>query len=333
MNGYKQKAAIALLGFSLALGPAGVLQAEERTFADVDRSHWGYDAIEWASERGIVDGYEDGTFRPDGVIDQMEFLAMLIRAYQPADFKPDDGGADWKAPYMNYAAQMGWKLAAPSSLGGHPTNRMTVTRGAVAQYLAGAAGKSYNMDDAIQFLLDCGLAKGKTDNSVEGYRKGDAVTRAEAVLFMERFRLSQPVLQAKPAGEQVYDRSGSQPIVYRDGTFGFGLTLPKSWEGRYLVKQEGKQIVFYDKATHDAELGGLLFGIDVWPEDAWQTDGEELTRIIRLVKLGESGGKVYAIWTPTDVQYSVDNDQLRRGYLDLFSDVKQIQASFVLPGK
>ncbi len=59
-------------------------------FKDTNR-HWGALAIEWAAGQGIVDGYEDGTFRPDNIVSEPEFLAMLLRAILPRSDRPKSG--------------------------------------------------------------------------------------------------------------------------------------------------------------------------------------------------------------------------------------------------
>ncbi len=39
------------------------------------------DAIEWVTEQGIFEGYEDGTFKPFQKIDRVELLKVLLAAY------------------------------------------------------------------------------------------------------------------------------------------------------------------------------------------------------------------------------------------------------------
>ena len=53
----------------------------EARFTDVKRDRY-YDAILWASRAGIVNGYANGTFQPDGVISRQHFAAMLYRYAQ-----------------------------------------------------------------------------------------------------------------------------------------------------------------------------------------------------------------------------------------------------------
>lgn len=48
-------------------------------FKDVPETHWAYKAIEELAEMGIINGYEDGTFKPDGAVTRAEVATMLDR--------------------------------------------------------------------------------------------------------------------------------------------------------------------------------------------------------------------------------------------------------------
>ncbi|MBR7178751.1 MAG: S-layer homology domain-containing protein [Oscillospiraceae bacterium] len=51
----------------------------ENTFADVPAESFYTDAVIWASENGIVNGYEDGSFRPADAITREQIVTMLHR--------------------------------------------------------------------------------------------------------------------------------------------------------------------------------------------------------------------------------------------------------------
>lgn len=56
-------------------------------FADLDRSHWAYDAINILATNRITTGYEDGTFRPDRLVTRAEFAVFVSRAMEES-FRP-----------------------------------------------------------------------------------------------------------------------------------------------------------------------------------------------------------------------------------------------------
>jgi len=49
------------------------------TFKDVEEEHWAYSYVEDMAERGLVSGYEDGTFRPGKSVSRMEAFALFAR--------------------------------------------------------------------------------------------------------------------------------------------------------------------------------------------------------------------------------------------------------------
>lgn len=51
----------------------------ERSFTDLEQDAWYEDAVLWAARNGIVDGYEDGSFRPDRKISREEMCVVLDR--------------------------------------------------------------------------------------------------------------------------------------------------------------------------------------------------------------------------------------------------------------
>ena len=54
-------------------------ETEMTRFKDVPETHWAYKAIELLAEKGIINGYEDGTFKPDAPITRAEVAALISR--------------------------------------------------------------------------------------------------------------------------------------------------------------------------------------------------------------------------------------------------------------
>lgn len=89
--------------------------ADELTFSDVAETHTYFSAISELVGRGVINGYEDGTFKPEATITRAEFAKLLAVATAPAGTKfeatttqfPDVADANsssaWAIPYIAYA--------------------------------------------------------------------------------------------------------------------------------------------------------------------------------------------------------------------------------------
>ena len=89
------------------------------SFSDVDGSQYYAQAVAWAKAAGVVNGYDDGTFRPENSITREEFAAMLANyAKKVGDFEASDGSAlaalpdadqvsGWAKEYVAWAVENG----------------------------------------------------------------------------------------------------------------------------------------------------------------------------------------------------------------------------------
>ena len=154
--------------------------ARAAVFPDV-AGHWAEETVDWAVSEGIVTGYPDGSFRPDAPVSEPEFLAMLIRAFPEAGTPAPSPNGPWYAGYYDIAADHGWTVAGILVAEWY-------NRGHVAQLIASTQGRQLSVTDAVQYLLDRGLSRGKTAPTVEGYRPDDTLTRAEAAQFIRNLK-------------------------------------------------------------------------------------------------------------------------------------------------
>jgi predicted porin/prefoldin subunit 5 len=72
----------------LLISVAGLSLITGLTFAqmrDVPPGHWAYQSIEQLVQLGIIDGYPDGTFRPNRTMTRAEFAQAIARAYRNID--------------------------------------------------------------------------------------------------------------------------------------------------------------------------------------------------------------------------------------------------------
>lgn len=76
-------ALIVMLMFALTMA-APTAYAED--FSDI-KGHWAEAQIKQMAAEGIVKGYPDGTFRPDGLITRAEFAVMVVQAFKLSNSK------------------------------------------------------------------------------------------------------------------------------------------------------------------------------------------------------------------------------------------------------
>ncbi|MHA6484423.1 CAP domain-containing protein [Paenibacillus sp. strain BS8-2] len=169
------KRKLVLLFFILAIS-AESYTVNAAPFADVSQ-HWSNPYIDWALDQGLANGYEDGTFRPDDPISEVEFLALMLRAYGNVT-KKDEIPSDWGRSYYQYADSHGWPITFNNDRG-------RFRRGQAALLIASAVkGVSHSENNAIGWLLETGISKGRTSATVAGYDAAGGVTRAEALTFL-----------------------------------------------------------------------------------------------------------------------------------------------------
>ena len=79
----------------------------ESGFTDVDAGDWYNNAVATMANAGVINGYEDGAFRPDASITRAEFAAMAVRFYESeAEIDHDvfsDIGSSWARDEINLA--------------------------------------------------------------------------------------------------------------------------------------------------------------------------------------------------------------------------------------
>lgn len=85
--------------------------SQSSPYADVKKEAWFNNAVCTLSNAGIINGYEDGSFRPNGYITRAEFATIAARffdaTYDGKDLFPDIDG-HWAKDYINKAADKGF---------------------------------------------------------------------------------------------------------------------------------------------------------------------------------------------------------------------------------
>ncbi|WP_159888518.1 CAP-associated domain-containing protein [Paenibacillus puerhi] len=248
-------------------------------FKDTAR-HWGAKAIEWAVDRHIVDGYEDGTFRPDRAVSEPEFLAMLLRAY-PMQTGADANASPWYKPYYEIAGANRWTVL-------NQYEAAAYNRGAVARLITSTQQGTLNLNDSVAYLLNNGLSQGKTAATVEGYRASDALSRAEAVQFLMNMKSKVTQLKPAPAGQAGADKQNGAAAGSSGGSGDSSQVAAVSVRG-IAVGDSAAQVTakLGQPDRQDPSEYGFI----------WYIYNQDYAS---YAQIGIDGGKVVALYSPSD---------------------------------
>lgn len=106
------------------------------TFRDVTEDHWAVDPIEYCGTADLIEGYPDGTFRPDRALSRAELATLLVRAkgvelpQVTRNVFPDVPKSHWATPYIQAAKDMGLVKGYPDGTF-KPNNEINKVEGVV----------------------------------------------------------------------------------------------------------------------------------------------------------------------------------------------------------
>ncbi|WP_127493637.1 immunoglobulin-like domain-containing protein [Paenibacillus glycanilyticus] len=166
------------------------------------QGHWAEELIKQAAEKKIVNGYADGTFRPDNTVTRAEFVVMLVKALQlPVSSKEvafTDGATiqEWAEDSIAIAVNAGMINGYADGTfrpdAAITRAEMAVIIARILQLPAASAGTTGFSDDeaipawskqAIEALKQAGILNGRGDNL---FVPNGTATRAEAVVLLLR---------------------------------------------------------------------------------------------------------------------------------------------------
>lgn len=168
------------------------------TFPDLE-GHWAKSYIETWAEKGVLNGYLDGTFRPDQYITRAEVAKVLALAYEMPldvpthDFK-DVAPGYWYYDYVQACADRGIIVGDPD---GNFRPNDPISRSEAVKMVCLAAGlheKDSGLEDKVDYANIPAWAEGYWNalyhvGVIDGYPDGtllplQSITRAELVKIL-----------------------------------------------------------------------------------------------------------------------------------------------------
>ncbi|AVK83590.1 hypothetical protein C3943_08410 [Lysinibacillus sp. B2A1] len=207
-------------------------------FKDVTKSHYAYDAINWAKGEGIITGYPDGTFKPNESITEAQFAKMLAEFLGLKDDKGDlvkaTPASHWSDTYYDSLAAYSVPL---NSYFDNALRNKPVKRGVVAQAISHLTGNANSLADSINFMIGEGITTGQNPQFENKdlnkfFGSNNNLTRAQVAAFLYRMH----------------------NIDIEEAT-GIALIANKNEEGLSLVGQANKGMSKLDSSLRLGKLG------------------------------------------------------------------------------
>lgn len=98
-----KKSIVAVLLLLFILSSASFAEAGKH-FTDLGETHWAKQHIDYLSGLEIINGYPDGTFKPEANIKINEFITMTLKSM---DYHLESMSTDWAKPYIDKAIELG----------------------------------------------------------------------------------------------------------------------------------------------------------------------------------------------------------------------------------
>ena len=179
--------------------PAEPAEPAAVTFSDVAENNWFYEFVMKMAAAEVVNGYTDGTFRPQGAVTWGQALKMALLTAKYEDAKPVEGGS-WASGYIALAKAEG--IIAEDAEIDHNKN---ITRVEMCELLAKALKVAASEKESIFSDTDNGYVMALVDLEVisvaETFNPDGELTRAELckILASVPEKSAEPTEPADPA--------------------------------------------------------------------------------------------------------------------------------------
>ncbi|WP_312091399.1 S-layer homology domain-containing protein [Aminipila sp.] len=194
--------------------------ADKTIYTDLKSTNWAYEAVNTMSQKAIVKGYNDGSFKPANVVTYGEFIKMALVAATGEDVGNSTKG-NWATNYYNKALEL--KYFGSTDIKAEQLNNQ-IPRSDMTLIVSSILGekKIDNYDELESNLKDInstvkhdydiikayasGIITGYEDNT---FRPENTLTRAESATVI--YRLVDESKRVLPKGkiEEIKDTSGT----------------------------------------------------------------------------------------------------------------------------
>lgn len=146
------------------------------TFLDVHQSDWFYNDVNLLSEKGMIAGYPDGSFKPNDTVSFGQFISIATSLVAPDKILPTEAGAHWASG--NYKAAVSSGLISPSDFSGDTKSlNAKIIREDMAYILVNLAiarGESLSIMPGIENAIKdfTGITRNRQNSVLQAYSNG-----------------------------------------------------------------------------------------------------------------------------------------------------------------
>ncbi|MDR6548948.1 S-layer homology domain-containing protein [Paenibacillus qinlingensis] len=279
-----------VLAFSL-LGAFPILADQTNQFPDL-KNHWAKETVTTAVNHKYVDGYSDGTFRPENYVTGAEFIKMVVTA-SGLKVEGMTEGSQWFVPYVKAAVEKGLvrEESVTNEFLQNPLTRLEMAKVSVRATDPLLQQKHVSIND--QGAMYTASSKGLIQGMFGGELAPDgSTTRAQSVTIIER------ILTLNEGGKLPVDKTAvgqaelqlkRTNIFSMIPAFGGKINTGKEWtpdklayasaDGKY--KGEIDQVIAIDMEDPNDPHRHLLGDIDTLH---WFDRTERSGKLMPLVK-------------------------------------------------
>ncbi|MGN7479522.1 S-layer homology domain-containing protein [Solibacillus silvestris] len=251
---------------------ASKTEAAKQIFKDVPTDHYAYDAIKWAYDFNIINGYANGTFRPNQPVTEQQFAQILVSYFdlEPVTeelkkFTPNEIPSD-----SNYNTLAAYRVP----LNGYFQNNIrgaAVKRGTVAQAIAYVMDGQTTLNSAIQFLLNHDISNGQNPkyeqtNLQRFFGASNNLTRSQLVSLFYKMQSKSFFYRSDIAEESyadtnpLYQRANSARNML-DASLRKGSNWTPAADKKPSKTWDGEYTYFYNYGKGDLDSKGRVLTI------------------------------------------------------------------------
>ncbi|WP_338553179.1 S-layer homology domain-containing protein [Paenibacillus sp. KS-LC4] len=230
--------------------------------------HWSDTLKQWASENGIIEGYSDGSFQPDKLISEAEFLKVLYEAFDNGLLRNAETDGTIKSridTLYKFAKEWNHPVVGTAS---SKLRTKPITYAQAAAIIASANGVHFEGQNNLIYLIGHGMVHSDSA-SLSTFKSDSPLTRAEAIQWIRQLTVAGMMsIQERP--KSLSKRSMLPSLVNAPKPLPLFSTQPLAKDDFDLIGSDTQSVLklWDSKASVDARFGkpqGISFGLSPYP--------------------------------------------------------------------